>query len=187
MGECWLNNGWWLPAGRGVRTMRLCFPLHLLPAPVLHSPLDSEVWPECMSRVERSQVLLHVAESASSVSEWKQLQGYCCHGGGNVFIWPELVDKLLLIDIHRLLRLELYSSYNMSLITSLFNSEREPHDKCSNINVEQGWLTLAQVQIAGRRTELRSCRAGCCFSPVFACEWVKFKTWLANCALIWMP
>ena len=78
-----------------------------------------------MSRAERSQVLLHVAESASSVSEWKQLQGYWCHGRGNVFIWPEPVDKLLLIAIHRLLRLEL--QYTMSLITSLFNSERENH------------------------------------------------------------
>lgn len=33
---------------------------------------------------ERSRALLHVAETFSSGTEWKQLQGYRCHGGKNV-------------------------------------------------------------------------------------------------------
>lgn len=68
---------------------------------------------------ERSQDLLHVSETFSSVSEWDQLQGYWGHGGKNVF-YDGLVEKkkLLLIHIQRLFWLELH--YKLCLIMPWF-------------------------------------------------------------------
>lgn len=40
---------------------------------------------------------------SSSLSEWRQLQGYWCHGEKNVFLsLPELAERLRLIHTQRL-------------------------------------------------------------------------------------
>lgn len=110
--ERWLNSGqvgksvWRLPAGRALSQpacgsrFTCCLP------PVLHFTWASKAWPEFMSPAQqRAPPWAWVLPS--SASEWKQLQGYLCHGGNYVFLfflpWPELV---LLIHIQRLFRVQ---------------------------------------------------------------------------------
>ena len=74
--ESWLNSDTW--------ELWLTGRCYLLPAclpPSLHSTWDSKVLPEFMF-----PPLSNPPPCAPSVSEWKQHQGYWCHGGKNVCI-----------------------------------------------------------------------------------------------------